>query len=236
MNKFVILAGARTGSTSLAKVLSESPDVKMAIEPFHEGYAKWNPGEKDYSKFIVDPETMNQALDELFSRYTAIKVLSYQFDEEIYFEMIRRKDLRILFLSRKNVPQEALSSLVAEQTSEYHQRLNEDVYDNLKPIDINQMEKMVDYVTSLNKTYSDFLEKNRKGDYLPLFYEELYSENLNQNVETLEAICDFLNISLPPIDAIKQYMLPSEAKINYTNIYKKVPNFNEIEERFGKVF
>ena len=79
MNKFAIFAGARTGSTSLAKVLSESPDVKMEIEPFHEGFSKWNPKEKNYSELIKDPQTMNSALDELFSKYTAIKVLTYQF-------------------------------------------------------------------------------------------------------------------------------------------------------------
>ncbi len=233
MNKFAIFAGARTGSTSLAKVLSESPDVKMEIEPFHEGFSKWNPKEKNYSELIKDPQTMNSALDELFSKYTAIKVLTYQFPEEIYYTMLGRKDLKILFLRRKYVAQEALSGLIAEQTSQYHKQDNQEIYKYLKPIDLDNMQKMIDYITDMNSKYESFLEKNRKGEYLPLYYEDLYSEDLEQNTKNLQKICDFLGISLPPKEAIKKHMLPSEAKINYTNIYKNVPNFKEIEKRFG---
>lgn len=235
MTKFIIFATARTGSTSLARVLGESADVKMAIEPFHEGFPKWNPEEKDYSKFIVDVKTMNEALDDLFSRYTAIKVLDYQMEPEIYYSMFKRKDFKTLFLRRKNIAQSALSSLIAKQTSEWHKQENTEIYKNLKPIDLNEMSEMIDYVISLNSKYAKFLEKNRKGDYLSLYYEELYSDNLEQNITNLKAICDFLGISLPSQEAIKKYMLPSEAKINYLDIYKNVPNYKEIERRFGKL-
>jgi LPS sulfotransferase NodH len=234
MNKFIIFATARTGSTSLARVLGESSDVKMAIEPFHEGFSKWNPEEKNYSKLIVDSETMNQALDDLFSRYTAIKVLDYQLDPEVYYSMLKRKDFKILFLRRKNIVQSVLSNLVAEKTSEWHKQDNIEIYKNLKPINLDKMSEMIDYVTAMNSENAKFLEKNRKGDYLPLYYEELYSDSLEQNNANLKVICDFLNISLPPEEAIKKYMLPSEAKINYLNIYRDVPNYKEIEQKFGK--
>lgn len=235
MSKFIIFASARTGSTSLARVLGESVDVKMAIEPFHEGFSKWNVGEKDYSKFIVNSETMNQALDELFSKYTAIKVLDYQFDPKIYYTMLKRDVFKIIFLRRKNIVQSVLSNLVAKQTSEWHKQDNIEIYKNLKPIDLNQMSEMIDYVTSMNNLYEKFLEKNRQGNYLSLFYEDLYSDNLDKIIINLQTICDFLDITLPPRDAIKKYMLPSEAKINYTNVYKNVPNYEEIEKKFGRI-
>mgnify|MGYP001583562973 CR=1 FL=1 len=235
MNKFIIFATARTGSTSLARVLGESPDVKMAIEPFHDGFSKWNPEEKDYSKFIVDPKTMDEALDDLFSRYNAIKVLDYQLEPDIYYSMFKRKDFKILFLRRKNIAQSVLSNLVAEQTSEWHKQNNTEIYINLKPIDLDKMAEMIEYITELNSKYAKFLEENKKGDYLQLYYEELYSDSLEQNTSNLKVICDFLDISLPSEDAIKKYMLPSEAKINYLDIYKNVPNYKEIEKRFEKL-
>lgn len=235
MNKFIIFATARTGSTSLARVLGESSDVKMAIEPFHEGFSKWNPEEKDYSKFIVDSKTLDEALDDLFSRYTAIKVLDYQLEPEIYYSMFKRKELKILFLRRKNIAQSVLSNLVAEQTSQWHKQDNTEIYKDLKPIDLTKMSEMIDYVTAMNSENAKFLEENRKGDYLPLYYEELYSDSLEQNITNLKVICNFLEISLPPEEAVVKYMLPAEAKINYLDIYKNVPNYKEIEEKFGVV-
>lgn len=73
-SNFVIFANARSGSASLAKLLNKSPDVYLAMEPFHPKYSDWNPEERNYSKFIEDSQTMNKSLDELFSKYNAMKV------------------------------------------------------------------------------------------------------------------------------------------------------------------
>lgn len=236
MNKFVIFASARSGSTSLARVLGECPNVKMAIEPFHPGFSKWNPGERDYSKLIIDSATMDEALDEIFTRYTAIKVLNYQFDEDIYIEMLKRNDIKIIYLKRNNTAQQALSNLVAEQTGEYHKQENQGIYKNLKSVDIKKMEEMVNYLDSMNDSYERFLKKNRNSEYFELTYETLYSDDFSKNKETITKICDFLDILLPPDEAIRKYMTPEVSKINFGNIYKKVPNYLEIEKRFGKLY
>src|SRR3972149_4650307 len=235
MAKFVIFAHARTGSTSLARVLAESKDVKMASEPFHPGFSKWNPKERNYSKLIKDKKTMNDALDELFRKYSAIKVLDYQFPKKIYFEMLGRKDLKFLFLRRKNLLEAAISTAVGEQTKEWHKQGNQKVYDNLKPVDIDEIAKWIKYIGKLSETYFSYLEKNRSNDFLPLYYEDLYSEDLENNRKTLKAICDFLDITLPPDVVIEKYMTPSKAKINYKNIYSRIPNYQEIMERFKNI-
>ena len=235
MAKFVIFAHARTGSTSLARVLAESKDVKMAIEPFHPDFSKWNPKERNYSKFIKNEKTMNDALDELFRKYSAIKVLDYQFPKKIYFEMLGRKDLKFLFLRRKNLLEAAISTAVGEQTKEWHKQGNQKVYDNLKPVDIDEIAKWIKYIGKLSETYFSYLEKNRSNDFLPLYYEDLYSEDLENNRKTLKAICDFLDITLPPDVVIEKYMTPSKAKINYKNIYSRIPNYQEIMERFKNI-
>lgn len=207
----------------------------MAIEPFHPGFPDWNPGEKKYSDLITNETTMNSALDELFDKYTAIKVLDYQFEKEIYEVMLKRTDLKILFLTRKSLVAMALSSRVAEQTKEYQKTNKTHLYENLEPVDIGKMEKEIEYIGRTNSYYRRFLDEHRSNDHLDLCYEDLYSEDLEQNKNTLKPICDFLGISMPSDEAIKKHMTPSEAKINYGDIYKKIPNYAEISERFGEV-
>jgi LPS sulfotransferase NodH len=237
MSKFVIFATARSGSTSLAKVLAESKDVKMAMEPFHESFSKWNPKERDYSTFIKDEKSMGTAIEEIFKKHTAIKVLQYQFPEPIYFELLKRKDLKILFLKRRNNALARISGLIAEQTSIWQKsdtkKVDPEVFNNLKSLDINELKKRIAYVEEQVQMYKKFLEDKRKGDYLDLFYEDLYSESIDKNVKTITEICMFLEISPPPLKAIKKYMLPSEAQISYNNLYKKVPNYNELAKEFN---
>jgi len=236
MANFVIFASARTGSTSLARVLGESKEVKMAIEPFSPDYTKWNPKEKNYYELATNAGRINKVLDELFKRFNAIKILNYQLSESANFSLLARKDLKILFLTRKNVVEQIISDLVAHQTKRWHKPVDGSIYDKLEPIDISEMQKKIDYVQYLNDKYLKFLEEKREGGYISLFYEELYSEDMDENIKTISTICVFLGIPTPANEVVEKYMPPSKAKINYKNIYKKVPNFNEIVKKFGKVF
>jgi LPS sulfotransferase NodH len=232
MSKFVIFAHARSGSTSLAKVLAESRDVKMCIEPFHPKFSQWSSDHKDYHQLVTDEETMNEALDEIFEKYTAIKVLDYQLPNELYYLLLDRKELKILFLKRKNLFEAALSTAIGHQTNEWHKKDSVEMYKSLKPIEEKEISEWIEYVGELTQTYHDYVQKHRPGDFLELFYEELYSENIQHNIAVLQKICDFLDIALPPQAAIQMHMLPSRAKINYKNIYQQVPNYERLVKKF----
>lgn len=232
MSKFVIFANARTGSSSLALVLGDSKDVKLSFEPFHPKYPEWNPGEKDYSKLIVDRQTMNKYLDELFEKFNALKVLSYQLSSDIYFELLKRKEIKVLFLRRKNLLDMAISQMVAAQTGEWQKAKDDGIYDKLKVLDIKELKNRIDYAKELNEKYYKFLQKNRKDDYLPLWYEEIYSENLEKNIETIQEICEYVEISMPSVEAIEKYTNPAKSKSNYKNIYDNIPNLQEIKSEF----
>lgn len=237
MNKFILLANARSGSTSLAKLLDESKDVHLCLEPFHPDYSKWNSGAKNYSTFIKNSKTMNQALDEIFSDFNAMKVLVYQFPKEIYLSMLSRKDFKIIFLRRKRLEQAALSSLIADQTAMWHKKdMKDSAYDTLSPIKTSAIQKIVDYIGRMNEVYAHYLQKERKGEYMNLFYENLYSEDMDENVKKLTEICIFLDIPLPSYATIEAYMKPSNSKQNYTRLYKKLPNFKEVEKKFPGIF
>lgn len=236
MGKFIIFANARTGSTSLARLLGECPGVRMSIEPFHEKYIEWNPNERNYHAFIKDEATLNAALMEIFSKYTALKCLDYQFDENIYFKLLRFKDTKALFLIRKNTVMSAISNLVAKQTNAWHkneaEKMGYSIYDKLEPIQIKEIKQLADSTQAQDEKYEAFLKKNKTGGFMQLYYEDLYSASKNQNLKTIQNICDFLGLTLPPDEAIEKYMNPKSAQISLGGVYRKIPNIKEIEDYF----
>jgi LPS sulfotransferase NodH len=236
-SKFLILANARSGSTSLAKLLNESVDVNLCMEPFHPKYSLWNPGERNYLEYIRDENTLNKAVEEIYTHHNAMKVLVYQMPKKIYLSILARKEIKIIFLRRINLAQAALSSQIGEQTSIWHKEdMDEEKYNTLKPIEVPVLEEIVRFVSDKNMTYSDFLDKNRPSDHLDLFYENLYSEDSEKNLKTVTEICSFLNVQLPPKEAIDKWMKPTNSKQNQNDLYKKVPNLEEIETHFPGIF
>ena len=148
--------------------------------------------------------------------------------------MLAKPGTKIIFLTRKNLVDAALSSLIAEQTSMWHKsEMDEKAYDNLKPVSLKKIEEIVNYIGKMNAIYSAFLHENRKGDFIEEFYEDMYSENLDVNMNKINSICNFLAIETPPLSAINQYMIPQNSKQNINNIYNKVPNISQIRSRFG---
>jgi LPS sulfotransferase NodH len=232
MNRFVIFAHPRSGSTSLAKVLAGSKDVKMCIEPFNEDYSKWDNNNRNYKKYVKSTEKLDKALIEIFKKYSAIKCLDYQLPKRLYYQLLKKNDLKIVFLKRKNLGAAALSNAVAEQTKEWRKVKNIDIYSNLKPIKVSKLEKWINYVGNLSETYLSFLENRRKGDFLLLYYEDLYSDSFKINKQNILKICKYLEISPPGDNIIKKHMTPPKVKINYSNIYSKIPNYSDISSKF----
>lgn len=230
----MILAIPRSGSTSLARLLDKSEDVNMAIEPFHESWIDWHPDEPDYLSMINDKPTLDEAYEDLFSKYTAIKVLNYQLDTDLYKHLLSKEDLKILFLYRKNVVDSVISAGIAKQTSVWHRdELNTETskkFSNLKPLDIGQAKKEYSYITSQCQELTEFLGHSRPEGHMKLYYEYLYSENMDENLHEIEKICDFLEVKPPSKKYINQYMTISKSKINQKDIYKSLPNYDEVRQ------
>lgn len=182
--KFIIFAHARSGSTTLANVLSHCKDVQISIEPFHPKYSSWNPGEKNYFEFVKNNSTLDVALEELFSKYNGLKILNYQFEESIYFHLLAKKNIKIILLSRKRMIDAVISRMIAGQTSIWQKDDSKsfNVFDNLKPVDIDEAKELLDYLHDLDQVYRSFLLENRKADILEVYYEELFFEDHLKNL------------------------------------------------------
>ena len=230
LQKFIIFAHARSGSTTLANVLSHSKDVQISIEPFHPKYNSWNPEERNYFEFIKDTSTLDMALEELFRKYNGLKILNYQFEESIYLHLLEKKNIKIILLSRKRMIDAVISRMIAGQTSIWQKDDTKsfDVFDNLKPVDIDEAKELLDYLHELDEVYRNFLLKNRKADTLEVYYEELFFEDHLKNIEAIRKIVTFLGVEKPNDQVIKYLMLPSKSKKNQQNLYNKLPNIKEL--------
>ncbi len=229
--KFIIFANARSGSTSLAKTLASSPDVNLSMETFHPEYSDWNPGEKNYSESIKNEADMKEALKEISKKYNAMKVLKYQFPKEIYSAMLLGDGIKIVNLSRRNAFDAALSSLIAQQTNVW-QKEDERVDIELKAIPIYEIQEIIEKDEEDNLYYRDLLDKGKISEHIDLFYEDIFSENNEENIKLIKEIVKFLGIHMPMDDVIAKYMIPSSASIDSKKRYEEIPNWDEIKKEF----
>ena len=230
---FIIFANARSGSTSLAKTLASSPDVKLSMETFHPKYSYWNPNERDYSEIIKNKDDMKEALKEISKKYNAMKVLKYQFSKRIYSAMLLEKDIKIINLSRRNAFDAALSSLIAQQTNIWQKEDEKDI-EELKPIPIYKIQEIVEHYHEDNRYYADLLDSKKPNEHIDLVYEDMFSEVNRENIKLIKSLKTFLGIEMPSEEVIEKYMIPSSASIETYKRYKYIPNWYEIKKKFSK--
>jgi LPS sulfotransferase NodH len=233
--KFILFANARSGSTSLAKTLASSPDIILSMETFHPKYIQWHPDEKDYAHTIHNEKDMKDTLIELSKRYNAMKVLKYQFSKNIYSSMLLENDIKIINLSRKNAFNAALSSLIAQQTNIW-QKEDEGEVKELTEIPIYKIQEIVKHYDEDNDYYEKLLDEKKPNKHIDLFYEDIFSENNEENIDLIKEITEFLDITMPSKKIIAKYMIPSSASIETSKSYTDIPNWEEIKEEFKEYF
>lgn len=233
----VIFAHARSGSTTLCRVLQLHPLMNVALEPFWHGYAKENPDERNYVDFIEDVPSLEKALDDLFARYNGIKILSYQLPKKLYTHLLLSPDVKVLFLQRANLLRAEVSGCIAEQTRVWQiSDLNEQtrqMYRNLKPVSLKKVGDGLEYAKELRDAYNSVIERRATGTYMKVYYESLYTGNLGTNRAAAREIFGFLGLELPGCEELDFHLDPRTSKINTPASYALLPNANEINERFG---
>ena len=233
----VLFAHARSGSTSLYRVLQLHPLLNFSLEPFWDGYAKDNPGEKNYVDLIEDISSLEEALDELFAKYNGIKILSYQLPEELFTHLLLSPRVKVIFLQRANLLRAEVSGCIAKQTKVWQIfNLDEEtkqIYHNLKPVSLEKFADGLEYAKELRDYYGGVIGRRPGGTYLKVFYETLYTGDLEANRAAAKEIFEFLGLDLPNVEELDYHLDPRTSKINTPETYALLPNANEINERFG---
>jgi hypothetical protein len=238
--RIVLLAWPRSGSSSLWEILRAHSDLRlMADEPFNENFTDWAPDNPDYLGRIHDIESLDVVLDELFRSYRGIKVLSYQLDEKELVHLIRRPNIRLVYISRSNLLQVAVSDRVAKQTRVWnrwdvgqHETL-ERRYDSLAPLDLDDLR---DYMRELaaHLAWIDSILSLRDDDRtLRLRYEDLYFATSEAQHAQLSALWSFLGLALLTGPDVDYYLNPRTAKLGSMGTYGQLPNAAQIDATLG---
>ena len=238
--RLILLAWPRSGSSSLWEILQAHPDLELfPDEPFNEGFVDWSPDNPDYLARIHDIESLDAVLAELFEGYGGIKVLSYQLDEQQLRHLILRPDLKIIFISRRNLLQTAVSDRIAKQTKLWNrwdanpERPLEQYYDSLEPLDIDDLRSYVCELAPHLRWIESVLNLRKDGHTLQLHYEDLYFATRDAQYAQLAAIWSFLE--LPPLSTsgADYYLDPRTAQLGGQETYGRLPNAAEIDAVLG---
>jgi hypothetical protein len=238
--RLVLLAWPRSGSSSLWEIMRAHPDLRlMADEPFNENFTEWSPCNPDYLARLRDLESLDVVLDELFRAYRGIKVLSYQLDEEQLTHLVQRPGLRIIYISRRNLLQTAVSDRIAKQTHVYNrwdvrpEETLEHRYETLTPLDLDDLRRYVHDLASHLAWIDSVLNSLGDTPTVRLHYEDLYFAGRMSQLAQLSVLWSFLG--LPPLSSpeVDYYLNPDTAKLGGTDTYGRLPNAAEIDAVLG---
>jgi hypothetical protein len=238
--RLILLAWPRSGSSSLWEILRAHPDLELLPdEPFNEGFADWSPGNPDYLARIHDIESLDTVLAELFECYRGIKVLSYQLDEELLRHLILRPGLRIIFISRRNLLQTAVSDRIAKQTKLWNrwdanpEQPLEQYYDSLEPLDLDDLRSYVRELAPHLHWIECVLNLRKDGHTLQLRYEDLYFATPEAQRARLSAVWSFLELTPLSAPEVDYYLDPQTAKLGGRETYGRLPNAAVIDAALG---
>ena len=238
--RLVLLAWPRSGSSSLWQTLQAHPDLELLPdEPFNENFVDWSPDNPDYLSRVHDLGSLELVITELFERYQGIKVLTYQLDEEQLRHLVLRPGLRIVFITRHNLLQTAVSDRIAKQTRLWNRwdadadRPLTQYYGSLAALDLDDLRGyMCDLARHLQWVRS-VLDLRTDGRTLQLHYEDLYFSPREVRQAQLIDLWSFLDVPVASTPEMDYYMDPRTAKLGGGETYGRLPNAVEVDAALG---
>lgn len=253
MNKFLIFASPRTGSTSLVNLmgslyLREGGALHTHVgEPFgrynltrwykevlslcslevQEIYAKELPKDKN----SLTRSQIIEILDACYKSSFCVKHLHYHlsyFRNFSLLEYVMTRGYKIISLTRDSQVLKDVSEQLAQQSGVWsREEMRDGVMDQMvyNPIDIERLREKVDW----NKRYrEDFGEMMSDYDTYEVSYEEIYCRN-NQ-LDEVHKIMDYLEIDRGELcmDQFHKNMNYNDNKQNTSAVYNKIPNIEEV--------
>lgn len=235
--RIMLFAHPRSGSSSLYQILQLHPQLNIVEEPFNTGFTQWNATSPDYLSQVHDTASLDAVLKDIFKTFNGLKVLDYQLSDELRAHLLRRTDLTMLFLRRRNILQAVVSVLIATQTNlwkkwEMRQPL-EDYYRDLQPLDVEDVRHRVACLKQSLDTCEAIIDARKNGVVLKFVYEDMYFARPEQRTAQIDAIWRALEVpSLEPA-IYQRFLRPEEAKINGASTYAMLPNAEEIDQACG---
>ncbi len=248
-SKIVFLSEPRTGSTNIFRILERHPDLDLLGEPFNENFVNWEPGNEDYRARVFDIASLDATVDGIFESYDGFKLAGYQLygdevgglprsiTEDLIGHLLRRPDIKFLFLRRLNVLQSVVSNLISGQTGVW-QKWDlpgpvADVYSGLRPLDEVDVRRRVAWIVTHVQRCESILKARGDDCWHKVVYEDFYFADSADQATQLRALWDFLGVEPIEPAEVEYYLDPSATKLNSPSTYAHIPNIKRINERCG---
>lgn len=247
MKPFLMFCMARTGSTTLMRILNEHPEIDCMDEPFNMDC------HAEYAERLHDPGCVTTLIRDIFRDYNGIKhvagpkgwpIIRRGVDgKAINRQILISNDYSLVLLTRSNLLQRALSVEIAQQTGVWHYWQPADreraLGHKFQPINANALCRRLVEDREFLKECQD-LARQRQDGCFELTYEHLFAPevSVSRQMALLNDLLTYLGVNgfmpdaIPSIEAMldRDTCLTSS---NSRNLYARIPNFQLLlEEEF----
>ncbi len=235
MTKFVVFTTPRTGSSLLVKTLDKHPEIFCAGELFFfKGDIYHNESRYHFWRFSFLNNKINYLINypKLFLTLTGFLNRFYASDSELQakgfklmhfqtyyipgiFDYLKKNNIKVIVLIRKNVLRNTLSDLRARTTRVYHNDHEGQVAVIPKfKVDIDELGKKMKQIEGFDKQ----LEVSTSN----LNRKIVYYEDFENWEKTISDILNYLNVTNIPLP-------PASKKLNPDKLEDMIENFGEIK-------
>ncbi len=212
MDKFLIFADGRTGSSNLAKILRKLHG-DVSLEPFN-GKHGVNKSREDCISNFMSYLNGNDVI--------GVKHISAQLSHLFNLRLIKGFD-KIIFLYRENVLQQAISWAISQKTGDWYnkERIMNSIY-KAKDVGYNDVINLVNSIIGRRDVYKGYFEDS---NCLVVKYEDLY----NNKVDELNRVLKYLGYPEYEMQDEEVNHMLFGAKINSTETYKTLKCYPQLK-------
>jgi len=240
--RFIICSLARCGSTTLMRALNCYQDIRCALEPFTPANLGTPYGN------ITKAAALDKAFHELWRDYNGIKHVwhpaGWPFNgaAELNHRLLWAENAQIIFLDRRNSLQRVISAEISWQTNVWGRYTEEErrrvrCFD-YQPVSLakveHQLRTMAAGLAEMRSTLHAFAV-----NHFDLWYEDLFGDDvyLAERLRLMDRLRAFVGAA-PERDvrtgfAVAGLLNPETSKLNLAETYRRIPNIEEVERRFG---
>lgn len=234
-NKFVIWTVQRTGSTSLANILTLLSGEVVHHEPFNSDRFLAYDGEQD---------KLAERLAELEEKKLNFKHcwnVHPNWCNDAILKFVLENNYSIILLHRQNMLKVQLSKELAKQTGIWGKKekdaVNASKEYELQPIDIEFIkQKLNSYKNDVAKYQKRF--SNGEFKFIEITFEDIFGDDksFEDRLDKVAEICHFLDIETSALNADneKLYQQLVNNKQNTAQDYAGIPNIEAIKAEFSE--
>lgn len=240
MLPFVLFCEARTGSTTLTRILNLHAEIRCFDEPFNPDYSPAHAGR------VMCTDSLDQVIAEIWHTHNGIKHVAdpsgWPFREaRLNHNLLLNPGHDLILLTRKNRLRRAVSVEIARQTGVWQpwneENRNKSLLFKYSPIPVARLRTRLD----ADERFLEDVNSNvriRAGRSFMLDYEDLFRDAQDQTIDVVNKMIVFLGLDTFQSTTVSKILEISEPLTSVTasdsqNLYRLIPNIDQIETELG---